>query len=124
MFQERHRIDVDCRRTDRTQPLFSTAQPSDCPDLDDEKERQRRYSAISPNISDIGAQAPSNDHIEQLAGILLTYNFYEKDLGAHFHLCHVGVRNDVWCLVVLTRKRRLRPGYVGSVRPCVRRHGI
>jgi hypothetical protein len=97
MFQERHRIDVDCRRTDRTQPLFSTAQPSDCLDLDDEKERQRRYSTISPNISDIGAQAPSNDHIERLAGILLTYNFYEKDLGAHFHLYHVGIRNDVWC---------------------------
>lgn len=36
-------------------------------------------------MSDIGAQSPSNEHIERLAGILLTYNFYEKDLGM-FHL--------------------------------------
>lgn len=40
-----------------------------------------RVSTFSPGLSDAGAQAPSNDHIERLAGILLTYNFYEKQLG-------------------------------------------
>jgi len=40
---------------------------------------------FSPNVSDIGAQSPSNEHIDRLAGILLTYNFYEKDLGMRLH---------------------------------------
>jgi|ERR1700722_19236840 len=80
--QERHRIDVDCRRTDRTHPLFVTPLPSDSATVDDEKEANKRYSSISPNMSDVGAQAPSNEHIERLAGILLTYNFYEKELGS------------------------------------------
>jgi hypothetical protein len=85
IIDERHRIDVDCRRTDRTQPLFST--PSGTPsssktsEMDDEKARLRRYSTISPNMVDIGSQSPSNEHIDRLAGILLTYNFYERDLG-------------------------------------------
>ncbi|TRM58625.1 rab-GTPase-TBC domain-containing protein [Schizophyllum amplum] len=70
---ERHRIDVDCRRTDRTQPLFSSSP--------DELKRQRRVSTISPQTVDIGAQSPSNEHIDRMAGILLTYNFYEKELG-------------------------------------------
>ena len=75
--QERHRIDVDCRRTDRNQSLFvATAD-----DSNDEKGMQMRYSIISPQLSDIGAQAPTNEHIERLGGILLTYNFYEKELG-------------------------------------------
>ncbi|KAJ7156059.1 rab-GTPase-TBC domain-containing protein [Mycena crocata] len=83
--EERHRIDVDCRRTDRSQPLFSTPQPtpsaSRSTEMDDEKERSKRYSTISPEMADIGAQSPTNEHIDRLAGILLTYNFYEKELG-------------------------------------------
>lgn len=43
---------------------------------------QMRYSMISPGLSDIGAQAPTNEHIERLATVLLTYNFYETELGA------------------------------------------
>jgi hypothetical protein len=42
------------------------------------------YSIISPQMVDIGAQSPSNEHTERLAGILLTYNFYEKKLGSSF----------------------------------------
>ncbi|KAF7304783.1 hypothetical protein MKEN_01192400 [Mycena kentingensis (nom. inval.)] len=83
VLEERHRIDVDCRRTDRTQPLFAspeTEPSSDGPELD-EKERAKRYSVISPGIADIGAQSPTNEHIDRMAGILLTYNFYEKELG-------------------------------------------
>jgi hypothetical protein len=36
-------------------------------------------------MSDIGAQSPSNEYIDRLAGVLLTYNFYEKDLGVYIH---------------------------------------
>ncbi|KAF7322908.1 hypothetical protein HMN09_00070300 [Mycena chlorophos] len=81
--EERHRIDVDCRRTDRTQPLFATPNttPSDDGAELDEKERAKRYSVISPGLADIGAQSPTNEHIDRLAGILLTYNIYEKELG-------------------------------------------
>ena len=70
MRQERHRIDVDCRRTDRSQPLFAIPQPG-----------AEESSGFSPNIVDIGAQPPSNKHVEMLAAILLTYNMYEKQLG-------------------------------------------
>lgn len=80
--QERHRIDVDCRRTDRNQPLFSAPAQIPTTDLDDEAaEHQRHYSIISPSMNDVGAQSPSNEHVDRLAGILLTYNFYEKELG-------------------------------------------
>lgn len=75
--QERHRIDVDCRRTDRTQPLFAAA----VEDTDNEKSIHMRYSTISPQLSDIGAQSPTNEHIERMASILLTYHIYEKELG-------------------------------------------
>ncbi|KAH9926147.1 rab-GTPase-TBC domain-containing protein [Fomitopsis serialis] len=78
VIEERHRIDVDCRRTDRAQPMF--AGPPD-ESTDDEKGTHMRYSTISPQLYDIGAQAPTNEHIERLGTILLTYNFYEKELG-------------------------------------------
>lgn len=85
--QERHRIDVDCRRTDRSHPLFSTPSPSSTPAIDgieDEKRMHLRYSTISPQSCDIGAQAPTNEHTERLASILLTYNLYEKELGKSY----------------------------------------
>ncbi|CAE7205252.1 unnamed protein product [Rhizoctonia solani] len=59
--EERHRVDVDVRRTDRTQPLF--ALPED--------------AAANENA----AQAASNEHVDRLGTILLSYNFYEKELG-------------------------------------------
>ena len=92
--QERHRIDVDCRRTDRTQPLFITQSPAVSPSpstsidangVGETKEHTRRVSTFSPNVDEVGAQAPSNHHIERLAGILLTYNFFEKELGMSCH---------------------------------------
>jgi len=81
LLQERHRIDVDCRRTDRTQPLFANETSSDTP-RDPEKQQHQHYSTISPTPIEVGAQSPSNEHIDRLGSILLTYNFYEKDLGA------------------------------------------
>ncbi|KAF9480108.1 RabGAP/TBC [Pholiota conissans] len=81
VLEERHRIDVDCRRTDRNQPLFAAPAIIPITDLDEEKAPQRPYSTISPNMNDIGAQSPSNEHVDRMAAILLTYNFYEKELG-------------------------------------------
>jgi len=76
--EERHRIDVDCRRTDRTHPRFAgTSVEQGKKDLYD-------HSIISPNLDDFGAQSPTNEHIERLGAILLTYNFYEKDLGVWY----------------------------------------
>lgn len=78
VLEERHRIDVDCRRTDRNVSLF--AQPPTSPE---DKAASARYAIISPQNGEIGAQAPSNEHTEQLAGILLTYGFYERELGVY-----------------------------------------
>jgi hypothetical protein len=48
-------------------------------------------------MSDIGAQSPSNEHIDRLAGILLTYNFYNKELGERIwtttFVCGINVRD-------------------------------
>jgi hypothetical protein len=81
--QERHRIDVDCRRTDRSQPLFANQTSSET-SLDLEKQQHQYYSTIAPTPIEVGAQSPSNEHIDRLGSILLTYNFYEKDLGPPF----------------------------------------
>lgn len=65
--QERHRIDVDCRRTDRTQPLFMV---------------QANPDGTYPDpADDDGSQSRSNEHVDRMGEILLTYNFYEKELG-------------------------------------------
>ncbi|KAL4077167.1 rab-GTPase-TBC domain-containing protein [Scleroderma yunnanense] len=78
ILEERHRIDVDCRRTDRTHPLFCTTYA----DASGEAAVQdRRYFSIISPLTEIGAQSPSNEHIDRMGGILLTYNFYDKDLG-------------------------------------------
>lgn len=71
---ERHRIDVDCRRTDRSHPMFSSRSNAIITDT-------KKRTPISPTVEDFGAQSPSNEHVERLGGVLLTYNFYEKDLG-------------------------------------------
>jgi hypothetical protein len=51
--------------------------PSDPPTPDP---NSREYT-FSPSTDEIGAQAPANEHTEKLCEILLTYGFYEKDLG-------------------------------------------
>ena len=85
VLEERHRIDVDCRRTDRTHPLF-------CTEYADASKAPRHFSIISP-LTDIGAQAPSNEHIDRMGGILLTYNFYDKDLGK-LHILRISLCID------------------------------
>jgi hypothetical protein len=112
--QERHRIDVDCRRTDRTQPLFANQTTSETM-LDREKQQYQRYSTISPTPVEVGAQSPSNEHIDRLGSILLTYNFYEKDLGAP-SFCVDFLRRES---ALTCRVRRVRAGYVGPLRALV-----
>ena len=86
VLEERHRIDVDCRRTDRTHPLFSHSYEESPGDPEADR-GNRRYSTISPQLVDIGAQSPSNEHIDRMGGILLTYNFYDKNLGEFDREC-------------------------------------
>jgi hypothetical protein len=52
--------------------------------IDPEKQENPHLSTISPTPDEVGAQSPSNEHIDRLASVLLTYNFYEKELGASF----------------------------------------
>ncbi|CCM02409.1 uncharacterized protein FIBRA_04507 [Fibroporia radiculosa] len=120
ILEERHRIDVDCRRTDRTQPLFANTTADLTPSgevSEDQKGLHLRYSTISPQMYDIGAQAPTNEHIERLAGILLTYNLFEKELGyvqGMSDLCapvYVVMGGDeemtFWCFVeIMTRMKQ------------------
>ena len=72
---------MDCRRTDRTHPLFSfpdVAGPS----------TSVSASSIAVNAVN-GAHTAANDHVETLSVILLTYHFYEKELGEI--VCSTGV---------------------------------
>jgi len=75
-----------------------------------------RYSTISPQTYDIGAQAPTNEHIERLAAVLLTYNLYEKELGyvqGMSDLCapvYVVMEGDeeltFWCFVEIMNRMK------------------
>lgn len=112
VLEERHRIDVDCRRTDRSQPLFST--PYEDAEIN-AKMGNRRFTTISPHMSDIGAQSPSNEHIDRLAGILLTYNFYDKELGEYLEYFQ-SIRS------VQREKNRVCTGHVGPLRSVIRRN--
>ncbi|EIN07434.1 RabGAP/TBC [Punctularia strigosozonata HHB-11173 SS5] len=120
--EERHRIDVDCRRTDRTQPLFAAVpeRPANSRNSSSSSSaagEHQRYSTMSPHDANVGAQAPTNEHIERLAAILLTYNFYEKELGyvqGMSDLCApiyivMGTDEELtfWCFVeVMNRMKR------------------
>ncbi|KZO95167.1 RabGAP/TBC [Calocera viscosa TUFC12733] len=67
VIEERHRIDVDCRRTDRQHPYF--AMPEEWANAGD-----------GGPPSAVG-QSPANEHVQVLMDILTTYNFHEKELG-------------------------------------------
>lgn len=69
-------------------------------------------------MSDIGAQSPSNEHIDRLASILLTYHFYEKELGMHFFTClHGGCIHALdWVLTVKGMKVMYRACLIFALR--------
>ncbi|KAL7413775.1 rab-GTPase-TBC domain-containing protein [Mrakia frigida] len=66
--EEIHRIDVDCRRTDRGQTMFAIPKipAGEVGEGEDQEE---------------GGKSASNEHVDKLAEILLTYVLFEKDLG-------------------------------------------
>ncbi|MBW0476358.1 hypothetical protein O181_016073 [Austropuccinia psidii MF-1] len=65
--EEAHRIKIDCRRTDRTQPYFTVPLSFDTSDEND--------------TGDDSNMPSSNQHVETVEKILMTYNVWEKDLG-------------------------------------------
>lgn len=84
--EEHHRIQIDCLRTDRTQPMF--ASHADAPigsrqDLIDMQNAHMAESAIDPSLrgGDSGGHPPSNYHVQKMVEILLTYNVWETELG-------------------------------------------
>ena len=101
--KERHRIDVDCRRTDRTQPLFiaSSSSPS-TPDGTPGPSQPTHRSKFSPANGEIGAQSQTNEHVEKLCEILLTYGLYEKKLGKrHFYVLEARMNIPIWVVMLL-----------------------
>jgi hypothetical protein len=62
--------------------MFAAPSPNpSTPDLN------RRAFTFSPSTDEIGSQALPNEHTEKLCEILLTYGFYDKDLGKLPILC-------------------------------------
>ncbi|KAJ9098700.1 hypothetical protein QFC21_004348 [Naganishia friedmannii] len=81
--EEWHRIDVDCRRTDRNQPMFAV------PDNlagQEEKEGGGAGAQKSPTVArfeeaEEGSQTALNPHTAALRTILMTYHQYSPTLG-------------------------------------------
>ncbi|KAF8326026.1 rab-GTPase-TBC domain-containing protein [Cantharellus anzutake] len=101
--EERHRIDVDCRRTDRTHPLFA---------IDEEAV----VSVSTLRLEETGAQSLANEHVNRLAVILLTYNFYERELGyvqgmsdlcsPIYVVCGADEVTTFWCFVSVMERMK------------------
>ncbi|KAG8933952.1 GTPase activating protein [Tulasnella sp. 419] len=100
--EERHRIDVDCRRTDRTHPLFAM---------------QTSNSSSSIAVAaENGAHTGANHHVERLSVILLTYHVYEKELGyvqgmsdllsPVYVVCGCDEVESFWCFVAIMERMK------------------
>ena len=84
--EEHHRIQIDCLRTDRNQPMFSanaSAPISGDRNLTEVYNAQMAASTINVALrgGDSGGQPPGNFHTHKLVEILLTYKVWETDLG-------------------------------------------
>lgn len=85
--EEHHRIRIDCLRTDRTQPMFSSdasAPISGDRNLTELHNAQMAASMIDQTLrggADSGGHPPGNYHTHKLMEILLTYNVWETELG-------------------------------------------
>jgi len=94
--------------------MFSAPAQIPTTDIDDEgsseekEQHQRHYSIISPTMNDIGAQSPSNEHVDRIAGILLTYNFYEKELGMLSSFVCLNIHH-LFCILHRICPRDVRP---------------
>ncbi|WOO81958.1 GTPase-activating protein GYP7 [Vanrija pseudolonga] len=80
--EEWHRIDVDCRRTDRQQPLYSVT-PEVAQAGNEEKEGGGAGSDIwgEHDKEEEGGHASLNPHIAALRSVLMTYHVYSPELG-------------------------------------------
>ncbi|KAL8277274.1 hypothetical protein RQP46_010343 [Phenoliferia psychrophenolica] len=58
--EEKHRVEIDCLRTDRTHPMFECSK------------------AMDPSEWGESAHPPSNDHVKKMQEILLTWVFAEE----------------------------------------------
>ncbi|WAQ90764.1 hypothetical protein PtA15_13A163 [Puccinia triticina] len=65
--EEAHRIEIDCRRTDRGQPYFSTV--------------SNPATSDGPETEEDSNMPSTNQHVETVGKILMTYNVWEKELG-------------------------------------------
>ncbi|PLW50278.1 hypothetical protein PCANC_05602 [Puccinia coronata f. sp. avenae] len=65
--EEAHRIEIDCRRTDRGQPYFAAPLNPATPD--------------STQLEEDSNMPSTNPHVETVGKILMTYNMWEKELG-------------------------------------------
>ena len=111
--KERHRIDVDCRRTDRTQPFFMAPSPGpSTPDGIPCPSQTTHRSTFSPANDEIGAQSQTNEHVEKLCEILLTYELYEKKLGEH-RFCVLEARMNIPTWVVMLLLQLISPYRIG-----------
>ncbi|GAA97214.1 uncharacterized protein L969DRAFT_84353 [Mixia osmundae IAM 14324] len=74
--EENHRIEIDCRRTDRIQPMFAATA--------EEEQGPTSLAGLDASLhtrASSGGQPASNIHVRRLQEILLTYNFFETELG-------------------------------------------
>ncbi|WVQ95362.1 hypothetical protein IAU59_002459 [Kwoniella sp. CBS 9459] len=83
--EEWHRIDVDCRRTDRNQPIYSVP-PEAAMKGEHEKEGGGAGTAgiihwDGAGEEEEGGMAKLNPHIAALRTILMTYHTYSPELG-------------------------------------------
>ncbi|KAH8915648.1 RabGAP/TBC [Atractiella rhizophila] len=119
--EESHRIEIDCRRTDRTQPMFLADD-----DAKEEEELSKEYGGNdgedkeywSESVSD--AHPTSNFHVRKMQEILMTYNYYEDELGYVQGMSdllspiYVVVEGDealaFWCFVGLMQ--RAKPNFL------------
>lgn len=81
--EEWHRIDVDCRRTDRDQPMFAVPETLKG---QEEKEGGGAGQDVEPTTSvfgeaEEGSQTALNPHVAALRTILMTYHVYSPELG-------------------------------------------
>ncbi|KAK9897935.1 RabGAP/TBC [Cystobasidium minutum MCA 4210] len=127
--EEHHRIRIDCLRTDRTQPMFSSdasALPisgGDSRSLMELHNAQMAASMIDTTTRggiDSGGHPPGNYHTHKLMEILLTYNVKETELGyvqgmsdlaSPLYIVLEGDESLVfWCFVNLM-EQRMKPNF-------------
>lgn len=125
--EEHHRIRIDCLRTDRAQPMFSSdasAPISGDRNLSALYTAQMQASTIDlantrGGTYDSGGHPPGNYHTHKLMEILLTYNVHETELGYVQGMSdlaspiYITLEGDeplvFWCFVNLMEERMVGP---------------